>query len=109
METKTVYSVTVNTDGTEGRGRNYIKHFCEAEATARRLAYGADVQGSHGTVEAITLYKPASSPRWFGPVYIEPQTDKDKQAQVRLDERNAALKRATDLGLTKDEISLIQR
>ena len=45
-----VYVVRVNSDLTEGKGRQVIKAVCAIRSTAVRLARGADVQGSNGQV-----------------------------------------------------------
>lgn len=107
QETKEAFAVLVNTDLTEGRGRQYIKHICETEATARRLAKKADVQGTNGTVLTITLEKRNAA--WFGPVYVEPPTDADKMAQLRLDAIRDAEQKALSLGLTTDDIANLRR
>ena len=49
-QTFPVFLVMTNTDKTEGKGRNRIERVCRREATALRLAKGADVQGSDGSV-----------------------------------------------------------
>ncbi|WP_156374424.1 hypothetical protein [Pseudorhodoferax sp. Leaf274] len=46
MDERTVYAVYTNTDLTEGRGRQYVTHYCETEATARRVGSRGYVMGS---------------------------------------------------------------
>ncbi|MEO0622808.1 MAG: hypothetical protein AAF183_11315 [Pseudomonadota bacterium] len=106
-ETKEVWAVVRNTDDVEGRGRAYIAHFCELPATAYRLAKGKGVQGGPADVDRIILEKRGR--HWLGPVEVELPTSDDKQAQKRRDDRDAALRRAQQLGLTKDEIEAIRR
>ena len=53
LDKLTGWGVYVNSDLTEGRGFERIKHLCEEEATARRLARGANVQGSDGVVRCM--------------------------------------------------------
>lgn len=106
QETKDAWAVVVNTDLTEGRGRDYVKHICEVEATAERLASGANVQGTDGTIVRVKLEKRGSA--WFGPVRIELPTDNDQRRQALMDTRRAVVDRARDLGLTEDEISVLR-
>lgn len=107
QETKEAFAVLVNTDLTEGRGRQYIKHICETEATARRLAEKADVQGTNGTVITVALEKRNAA--WFGPVNVIPANDADKKAQTRLDAIRDAEQKALSLGLTPDDIAILRR
>jgi hypothetical protein len=108
MEEKQVFAVMTNTDLTEGRGRQYIKAFCETEATARRIGHRGYVQGGNCPIEKKMLYKPDGQARWYGPVFVEAPSIEDEKLQSVLDARNAALEKAKSLGLTDDEISQIQ-
>jgi hypothetical protein len=47
--------VWVNEDLTEGRGAQKVLAVCEKEATARRLARGADTQGADGRVMELPV------------------------------------------------------
>ncbi len=60
-----VWVVWVNTDLTEGRGFQVPKAICCAEATARRLARGANVQGSDGVVSREPAFTVNGRP--YGP------------------------------------------
>jgi len=100
-KTRKAWVVEVNTDLNEGRGSNYVKHICDMEATAIRLAKGANVQGSNGHVREVELVWKSG---WWGPVHIVEPRHEDKLAQPRLDARRAAYEKAKSLGLTEEEI-----
>lgn len=106
-ETKEAWAVLVNTDLTEGRGRQYVKHLCEIEATAVRKAHKADVQGSNGTIVRVDLVKRNNT--WFGPVEIEHPTSDDQKSQLVIDAKRKVEKKAKSLGLTDDEIAALRR
>ena len=106
-ETREAFAVTVNTDLTEGRGRQYIKHICETEATAVRLAKGADGQGTNGTVMSVTLEKKGAA--WFGPVNMVPASKEDDRAQMVIDAKREAEEKARSLGLTDDDLAALRR
>jgi hypothetical protein len=111
-ETKTVYVVWANTDMTEGRGVEYIKHFCEKESTAQRLAKKGYVMGSDARYTEQTLYK--HDGRWFGPVMISSPSEQDSRQEAELArqreakaKRTAAINRAKGLGLSEEDIALL--
>lgn len=106
-EEKEAWAVIVNTDLTEGRGSAYVKHICDIEATAVRLAKGADVQGSNGQVSPVTLEKKNST--WFGPVRTEKPTDPDKKYQLVIDAKRDAEIKARSLGLTDEDLAALRR
>ncbi len=106
-ETKEAWAVLVNTDLTEGRGRQYVKHICEMEATAVRKAHKADVQGSNGTVVRLSLVKRNNT--WFGPVEIEHPTADDQKSQLVIDAKRSAEQKARSLGLTEEELAMLRR
>ena len=106
-ETKDAWAVLVNTDLTEGRGRQVVKAICETEATAVRLAHKADVQGSNGCVIRVTLEKKNAA--WLGPVEVVPPTADDKKNQLVIDARRDAEDRARKMGLTDDDLLALRR
>jgi hypothetical protein len=106
-ETKEAWAVLVNTDLTEGRGRRYVKHLCEMEATAVRRAHKADVQGSNGMVVPVELVKRNNT--WLGPVEIERPTSDDQKTQLVIDAKRKAEEKARSLGLTDDELAALRR
>jgi hypothetical protein len=108
-ETKeTLWAVYTNSDLTEGRGRQFVKHFCRLKATAIRLAKRGYVQGSDCPVEPVEVLNldgkrvlPASL------LNVEAPTREDEAAEVRLQARDAALQKAREAGLSDEEIKLI--
>lgn len=111
--TETVWAVWTNTDLTEGRGRQYIKHLCSIEATAHRLAKRAYVQGSMAPVEEMEIL--TWDGRYYGPVTVELPSNDDLKLQERLDEQHAkearkvkALERAKELGLSDEELEALK-
>ena len=99
------WSVTVNSDLTEGRGFERIKHLCTLEATARRLARGANVQGSDGVVKRVSLFRMGA--KLYGPVELETPTRADERAQQLLDGQRKVREKAKKLGLNEDELKLL--
>jgi hypothetical protein len=108
MADVTLWAVFCNDDLTEGRGREYVKHFCRLEATAKRLAKRGYVQGTDCPVypvKALVLDGKHVLPMSLINI-VEPNAD-DARAQLVLEARNAALEKAKSLGLTDDEIAAI--
>jgi len=112
------WAVTVNEDGTEGRGRQLVTAVCEIKETALRMAKGADVQGTDGKVERASLFLIEDGPsfsRLYGPVHLtQPSVDdavlqrrnaKCEKAAQRFDE---SIQRARNLGLSDDDIAVLQ-
>lgn len=105
--TETGWAVFVNSDLTEGRGFERVKVICKLEATARRLARGANVQGSDGIVTPVELHR--RDGMLYGPIDIEMPTKADEAAQARLDAARNARAKAKELGLSDEEIALLGR
>jgi len=112
---RTVWAVWTNTDLTEGRGREYVKVFCELQSTARRLAKNGYVMGTDCRVtEERFAYIDGM---WYAPgPCVDPGTREDIQEEerVRAEERAReaklnAIERARALGLTEDEIQALIR
>ena len=104
----TLWAVYTNSDLTEGRGRQYVAHFCRTEATAIRLARRGYVQGSNCPVEPVTCL--VLDGKHVLPVslinVVEPSKE-DEAEERKLEARRAAISRAKELGLTDEEISAI--
>ncbi len=117
---KKVYAVVINTDGTEGRGADYAKHFCELKPTAERLANRADVQGTNGEVVELELIKVSApelrfSSLWWGPVQIVLPTPEDHALQRAIDiaierqrEIDKVIAKALALGLSEEDVALLR-
>jgi hypothetical protein len=107
-ENLTLWAVYTNDDLTEGRGRQYVKHFCKMRATALRLAKNGYVQGSDCPVEPIeALFVDG---KYFLPtsvINIVNPTTGDEARQRLFDARKLALEKAKALGLTDEEIAAL--
>lgn len=111
---KDIWIVWTNTDLTEGRGNQYPKHYCELEATAKRLAKGSYVMGSISPISNAKAYKIGNT--WYYPnALIVSPTAEDKKAEEQLTKANILkekqdqiLKKAKDLGLTDEDIKLLK-
>lgn len=101
-----VWVVWINTDLTEGRGHERAVHTCQKEATARRLAHKAGVQGSDARITEERNY--CINNRWYGIVHALMASKEDDREQQRIDAKRAAVQKALDRGLTDDEIAAIQ-
>lgn len=105
-----VYVAYTNTDCTEGRGRDEPIAVCKTFATAKRKAFKSYVQGSDGPVKKHdALFVDGC---WMVPLHgcvnlIEP-TDDDAKSQRRIDNAEAALKKARESGLTDDDIKALR-
>ena len=114
IDTKIAYVVWVNTDLTEGKGQLYAKHICAHESTARRLAKGADVQGTNARVEEMELYLIRGD--WYsGGRIIERMSEQDKIAEKALEverakkhQKEAVLRKAKSMGLSDAEIEILK-
>jgi leucyl aminopeptidase len=107
----TVWVVWSNTDLTEGRGREFAKHICRFETTAKRLASKSYVQGSDCPYEEIPLLSLQIGYRnyKFSAVRVIEPTDKDTKEQTQLNKTKEAEQKALKLGLTPEEIMDIKR
>lgn len=104
----TLWAVYTNTDLTEGRGREHVKHFCKTQATANRLAKKGYVQGTDCPVREIEVLD--FNGRMCLPTslinVVEP-TREDNAEQMRLTARQVAIEKAKAAGLTDDDLKLI--
>lgn len=107
-EKLTLWAVYTNDDLTEGRGRQFVKHFCKMESTAIRLAKKGYVQGTDCPVEPVdALYVDG---KYFLPtsiLNIVPPSPEDEARQRVIDARKLALEKAKALGLSDEEIALL--
>lgn len=108
MSTTTLWAVYTNSDLTEGRGQEYVAHFCETEATAQRLAKRGYVQGTDCPIQPVEVLEldgrhvlPTSL------LNIVRPTDEDKAAEIRLAAKKQAFEKARSAGLTDEEIKLL--
>lgn len=106
----TLWAVYTNSDLTEGRGRQFVQHFCRTEATAKRLAKRGYVQGTDCPVEPVKAVE--FDGKYVLPMSllkIEEPSKEDEIAAVRIDAHRAAIMRAKELGLTDDEIKSLRK
>ncbi|TWB61637.1 hypothetical protein FBZ98_101982 [Rhizobium sp. ERR 922] len=107
-EKLTLWAVYTNDDLTEGRGRQFVKHFCKMESTAIRLAKKGYVQGTDCPVEPVDAF--CVDGKYFLPtsiLNIVPPSPEDEARQRMIDARKLALKKAKALGLSDEEIALL--
>ena len=107
----TVYTVKTNTDLTEGRGREYIKHYCRLRSTAYRLAENNYVQGTDCPVSTATLIDLGDG-RYVDPaasVQIEEPTADDRQREQVMARYEAVIARAKQAGLSDAEIEILKK
>jgi hypothetical protein len=114
MKERQIWTVWTNTCLTEGRGTEFVKHYCEIEATARRLAKGGYVQGGDCPIKQSKMFYHEGS--WYapGPNVVKP-SDADKQAERSIQEqrerkqrRDHAIARARELGLSEEDLAALQ-
>lgn len=102
QETRDVWVVYSNSDLTEGRGYQYPRWTCWAEATAIRYAKGNYVMGSDCPVQKSSAFRIGG--KWFAPTDIQKATADDLKAQGRIDARTEAMAKAKAAGLTDDDL-----
>lgn len=109
-----VYAVYTNSDLTEGRGVEYVLHYCEKESTARRLGKGAYVQGGNARVERVKMYYIDGAYYAPGP-YVCPPSSQDIEEEKKLEQERAkaeakkeALEAAKRAGLTDKQIEALR-
>lgn len=101
-----VWQVWTNEDLTEGRGREYVLHYCRNEATAKRLAKGKYVMGSDARVvkaKALLVGKTVYLPN--GRI-VEPSKE-DIAAQKESDKKSEILEKIKSLGISDEELQLL--
>lgn len=109
IEDTTLWAVHTNDDLTEGRGRQYIKHFCRTEATAKRLAKRAYVQGTDCPITTVkVLFLDGKNVIPANLINVVEPTDEDIAADRRIASHREAIERAKTLGLTDEDIKAIR-
>lgn len=108
MSDLTLWAVYTNSDLTEGRGREYVKHFCKTKATAMRLAQRGYVQGTDCPVKPVLVLEldgkhvlPTSL------INIVYPTAEDEATDARMVAAQKVLERARAAGLTDEDIKLL--
>lgn len=100
-----VYVVRINSDLTEGKGRQVIKAVCAIRSTAVRLARGADVQGSNGQVTEESAFLVGNT--WFVPGSIMQPAPQDVRAEDVERQIDVIKRKALKAGLSDDDIALL--
>ena len=100
---KEAWYVIGNTDNTEGRGRNVVLFTCQTRATAIRLSRKKGVMGSDAHIEKGNTFTCDNTT--YGKVYTESPCKEDIDYQTRIDEHEALIEKAKELGLSQDEIN----
>ena len=110
MSEITLWAVYTNSDLTEGRGREYVAHFCRSEATALRLAKKGYVQGTDCPVKAVKVLELEGRhvlPTSFLNI-VEP-SKADEIAAEKIDAHHAVVAKAKALGMSDDEIKALMK
>lgn len=106
-----MYAVKCNSDLTEGRGREFIKHICRLRSTAVRLGKNGYVQGSDCPVDEINVIDLGDSKYILPNNYIE--VVEPSSIDVEVEQKHAAyqnvLARAKELGLSEQEIEILKK
>lgn len=111
----TCWGVVVNTDLTEGRGRDYVKYVCETSDKASLAAKGQGVMGRDGNVvEGVVKLHPVwqdtlrlSYPHDPRIAVVTENMWVDPMADPHYRERHAARAKLQGSGLTQDELALL--
>lgn len=105
IEEATVWAVMTNTDLTEGRGREYVKEYCETKATALRRGKRGYVQGTDCPVGTTTVFKINNT--YYAPMDITPSTAEDRKLEDEMYKKLEVLEKAKTLGLTEQELKTL--
>lgn len=104
----TLWVAYTNTDLTEGRGSDMPIAVCWLKSTAIRLSKKKYVQGSDGPVRPIEAIE--VNGKWYVPMagvnVIDP-SPADVADQERMDKKEAAIKKAIELGLTPEDLKFL--
>lgn len=113
QDEKTVWYVGINSDLTEGKGREVIIGVTEMPETARRIAHKRNVMGSDGNVFPGQAYK--INGRWYirGDI-TQPSASDMELAKVRMarEERDRIKQKiydelVCDMGVDPDKLRLL--
>ena len=101
------YVAWTNTDCPKGKGKIIPIAICKLKATAIRLGKGNGVQGTDCRVSPVKLIR--SMDGWYGPINLIYPTTEDTARDNKLKISEAAIKKAKELGFTKEEIELLKQ
>ena len=107
QDTKAVWVAWTNTDLTEGRGYRVPLHVAESRETAIRLGRKGSVMGCDCEVTEALAVKVNN--RWLVPGRIASETAEDKKARLKREERDAAIARAKQSGISDEDIETLVR
>lgn len=101
---KNVWAVFSNTDLTEGRGREYIKYFCESKITAMRLGKDGYVMGTPAPIRQVKVYSLPNEYGLFGRVHVILPNEEDKEKQKDLDKATKFKQFCESNGISIEEL-----
>lgn len=104
-EKVTVWAVMSNTDLTEGRGREYVKEYCETRSTAVRRGKNGYVQGTHCPVSPVTAFRIGNT--YYAPMTITLATPEDHKLEEEINKKILILEKAKALGLSEQELKTL--
>lgn len=105
-----VFAIEDNSDHSEGRGRQFVKAYTTSETCAIRISKRGYVQGTDNPIDIIRLYDfdghdfPINSE-----VKLHTPTKEDIEKDNFLNSYDGILKKALELGLTEEEIDILQK
>lgn len=108
MEKRKIYDVSTNTDLTEGRGSEYVKHTCVLLSTAIRLAHRGYVQGSDCPITTREVDYDPETGMYYGKIEVNRGTPADEKQEEKRRRLQSVLERAKQLGLSDEDIKIIQ-
>ena len=106
MEIKKVWVSWINTDLTEGRGRQIPLCVCESKATSIRMGRKKNVQGCNAEIRGAIAVKYEG--KWLGPCNIISPSSEDKIEDAKENNYQIAKEKAKKLGLSEEDISALK-
>ena len=93
----------------DGRGHNIPLAICRKEATAIRVCKMKGDQGAANcSIEEIEIFRyDTRFGKWYGPIDLLDSTFEDDAFQNKIYAKNLARKKATDAGLTEEDIKAL--
>ena len=107
LETKPCWLVVSNSDRTEGRGKRVVIVVTWSRTTADRRAKGMGVMGSDADVQPSTAVRTQDG--WLAVTQILDPSESDLAQDKLEEERQVALQKARDLGMSPRELEIIQK
>lgn len=104
IETKEVYIVWSKVTDEDVR---VPFHICELKTTADRLSFQKGKDGQFDVVEPFNLVRIKGTDCWLGPVRVHWPSANDVKLDEKIKKKDLAIKKATDLGLTKEDIEAL--